>query len=80
MHELWQRLLARMVWYLSGDITTIARLVPLPSSTMTRLSLVALLALASSGFVIATPTAMQEVVVAGNARTTNSWSYTDCGE
>jgi hypothetical protein len=46
---------------------------------MTRLSSVALLALAFSGVVVAAPPALQEVVVAGDVHTAAGWSYTDCG-
>ena len=67
------------LWCLSGNVTADARLVPLPSSTMTRLSLAALLALAFSGVVVAAPPALQEVVVASDVRTTGSWNYTNCG-
>ena len=46
---------------------------------MTRLSVVALLALAFSGVAVAAPPATQEVVVPGDVHTAGGWSYTDCG-
>jgi len=46
---------------------------------MTRLSLVALLALAFSGVVSAAPPASQEIVAVGDVHTKTSWSYEDCG-
>lgn len=50
-----------------------------PFSTMARLSLVALLALAFSGVAFAAPPDSQEVVVVDGVRTAASWSYVDCG-
>lgn len=46
---------------------------------MTRLSLVAFLALAFSGVALAAPPASQDIIVADDVHTTASWSYTDCG-
>ena len=49
------------------------------SSTMTRLSFVAFLALAFSGVALAAPPASQEIVAVGDIRTTAGWSYSICG-
>ena len=57
----------------------VTHLVPPLTSTMTRLSLVALLALAFSGVALAAPPASQEVVVVDNIHTTAGWKYDDCG-
>ena len=58
--------------------TAVTPVVPL-SSTMARLSLVALLALAFSGVAFAAPPASQEIVAVDDVHTTSSWSYSVCG-
>lgn len=60
--------------------TSVTYLVPpLRPPTMTRLSLVALLALAFSGVACAAPPASQEIVAVDDVHTKTSWSYEDCG-
>ena len=49
------------------------------SSTMTRLSFVAFLALAFSGVALAAPPASQEIVAVDDVHTTAGWSYSICG-
>ena len=67
-------------WRCLCDATSRRRDSQLPlSSTMTRLSFVALLALAFSGVALAAPPAPQEIVAVGDVHTTGGWSYSICG-